>query len=59
MKIKKDNKKPTFTFEDVTLGKLLAIQRAFQLQAQSNISLSPVGEDVLLEVNRAISLYKK
>lgn len=59
MTITKDKGKNTITITGVTLGKLLAIQRAFQLQAQSNVSLSPVAEDVLLEVNRAIKEAEK
>jgi len=58
MVITKDKGKQTFTITGVTLGMLLALQRAFRIQLNTT-SLTPVGEDILLEVNRAIEKESK
>lgn len=60
MIITKDKGKNTFTITDVTLGKLLAIQTVFRKYCHGMIGgMSPVQEDILVEVNRAINDHTK
>lgn len=60
MTITKDKGKQTFTITDVTLGKLLAIQRVFREYSRGMIGgLTPVQEDILISVNKAIEVENK
>lgn len=59
MKIISD-KKSMFTITDVTLGELLFIQRVFREYSRGMVSgLPPIGEDILLKVNKVIEEAKK
>ena len=60
MVISKDKGKQTFTITGVTLGKLLAIQNVFREYNRIMIGgMTPLKEEVLLEVNRAIEKESK
>ena len=53
MKITKDNNKNSFTITGLTLGKLLAMQRAFKTQLNTT-GLSNIGEDMVTVIDSAV-----